>query len=299
MKLLVTAFIGLCVATAAAAAPPEGDLTAAKNLYASAAYEDALAMLAQIATKSPSKDVGIQVDEYRSLCLYALGRTTDAETAVKSLLEQDPLFELSRDDASPRIVAMFTDVRKRLLPSLAKERFRSARAAVDAKEFAKAESELNDLQRLVTEARQLDPDDDSLNDLATLVDGFRDLARQSQVATSPHPTPAPVATSIPTAPARPRLYTAADRNVTPPTPLAQTIPPVPIALASAVYGRHGVLELTIDTDGRVIAVLVRQSINMAYDGTLVAAARQWRYRPALSDGAPVRYVKTIAVDIKE
>ena len=44
---------------------------------------------------------------------------------------------------------------------------------------------------------------------------------------------------------------------------------------------------------RKVDATVRQSMNSAIDALVVRAARNWKYQPAMKDGAPVRYSKTL------
>ena len=60
--------------------------------------------------------------------------------------------------------------------------------------------------------------------------------------------------------------------------------------------RTGKIDVVIDERGSVDEVIVTQSVNPAYDSQIVAAARTWRYRPAMKDGIPVRFVKTVVVN---
>src|SRR5581483_4170314 len=62
-------------------------LTAARDLYSAAAYEDALAMLDHLATSNgqvPTERFAI--NQYRAFCLLALGRTSDAEHAIEAVV---------------------------------------------------------------------------------------------------------------------------------------------------------------------------------------------------------------------
>ncbi|MGE5243108.1 MAG: TonB family protein [Betaproteobacteria bacterium] len=306
MTLLVIAL----AATLAAGAgePPSGDrLSAAKELYAAAAYEDALAMLTRLSADGAAGDSPLQIDEYRSLCLYALGRTAEAESAVRDILQRNPLFDPGQD-LSPRVESMFTDVRKQLLPGLAREKYRAARAAMDAKEFAAAESDLTDVRRIISEADRLGIKDDAMADLAVLAEGFRDLvqatlAKQAAAAAAARaPAPAPAAaspTEAPRQPATPAIYDASDADVVPPVPIVQTLPPVPPALVQALRSGQGILVVTIAPDGHVTEAIIRRSLNAAYDEMVAAAARLWRYKPAMKDGVPVPYVKAITLTFSE
>jgi TonB family protein len=285
------------------AVPPAADtLQAAKELYASAAYDDALAMLTRMSPAAPSEET-LQIEEYQSLCLYALGRTTDAESAVRDLIAHDPLFELKGDDVSPRVQAMFADVRKQLLPQIAKEKYAAAKAEMDAKQYAPAESHLAEVRKIIDEAGHLGVKDASLDDLGTLADGFHELvgaaiAKAAAAATSAPAATTPAPLSAPVRPSAPATYDATDTGVAAPVAIVQMIPPVPRELIFGLEDRKGLLAVTIAPDGHVEAATMRQPFKSPYDQIVLSAARTWRFKPAMKDGAPVRYVLTISLAYK-
>ena len=54
------------------------------------------------------------------------------------------------------------------------------------------------------------------------------------------------------------------------------------------------IDIVIDETGRVVDATVRQSMNVGFDGDDRPGVRaSWKYRPAMKDGVPVRYVKTL------
>jgi TonB family protein len=57
----------------------------------------------------------------------------------------------------------------------------------------------------------------------------------------------------------------------------------------------GILDIVIDETGSVVDTIVRRSVMPSFDTLLVRAARYWKYRPAMKDGVPVRYVKTVVI----
>jgi len=306
--------VGALLIAAGAALTGQDLLSAAKDQYASAAYEDALSTLNRL-DGSVAPDVARQADEYRAFCLYALGRTGEAESVAESLIRKEPLVRLEAADASPRLESMFSDVRKRLLPSLIRERYRVARAAVDQKSFAAAEPSLADARRMIAEAEKLGVKDEGLSDLSVLVDGFLQLIKSSAdqkteqlavvaaaapAAMAPAPMRSPAAVSARAdasgaAAAIPRVYSADDEGVSPPVVLEQRMPPMSneMQLITRAAKSRGMIDIVIDETGRVIDTSVRQSMNAAFDGMIVRESRKWKYRPAMVDGAPVRYVKTL------
>src|SRR5262249_12168631 len=70
--------LGVLLAAWPAAPQPSDSLSSARDLYAAAAYEDSLAMLNRLkGVAAPgSRDQGIE--QYRALCLLALGRAAEA-----------------------------------------------------------------------------------------------------------------------------------------------------------------------------------------------------------------------------
>src|SRR3954447_9137820 len=102
MKILATLWTVLALASPAFAQAPN-QLAAARDLYASARYDEALAMLNGM---RPADTTGVDrksVEQYRSLCLLALGRGSEAESAIAAVVTVDPLFVPAEADASPRV----------------------------------------------------------------------------------------------------------------------------------------------------------------------------------------------------
>jgi len=282
----------------AAPARNAGSISEARELYASARYDEALAMLDAIRpgdTAAPAERKIIE--QYRSLCLLALGRAGEAETAIAAVVTVDPFYQPSETDASPRVRSTFAEVRQRLLPDLAAARYASAKQAYDRKEFARAAADFRELVGLLDDPQM----NGRLADMRTLAAGFVDLAA---AAAAPPPAPnaeapkpsAPAPEAAP-APREPRIFTAEDAGVVPPVTIRQEVPAVPSSIAGLAKD-HGVLDIVIDESGRVISVAVRTRVHPVYDTALVNAARDWKYRPAKLNGSPVRFRKLLRVSIR-
>ncbi len=76
-----------------------------------------------------------------------------------------------------------------------------------------------------------------------------------------------------------------DEGVSLPTPIRQEVPRVPVQVANQTRER-GILEVTIDEQGRVINATIRVSLHPIYDAQILVAAREWRYSPALGTAGP-------------
>src|SRR5262245_24062408 len=99
------------VATTAGSARAQDSLSTARDLYAGAAYEDALQLLNRLRTAAERSDDARAIEQYRAFCLLALGRSGDAEKAIEAVVSAEPSYQPSEADVSPRVRAAFTDVR--------------------------------------------------------------------------------------------------------------------------------------------------------------------------------------------
>jgi tetratricopeptide (TPR) repeat protein len=307
-KMSVGAFVmamGLALPAAAqfdggSVAASQGRLSAAKDLYASARYDEALSVLngLRIGESVDRKSV----EQYRSLCLLALGRASEAETAIAAVVAADPIYRPG-DSESPRVRATFTDVRKRLLPEITTARYQTAKAAYDRREWAEAEDQFKTVLALID-----DPDTGGrLTDLRVLAAGFLELSARAAAPpppppAEPKPAPAPVvvAPPVPAEPAGPvpgKIYTAEDATVVAPVVVKQDIPGIAPSLI-ALSRTRGLLDLVIDEQGRVMEMTMRSQIHPTYDALILTAARDWKYKPATFNGQPVRYRRLISIAVK-
>jgi hypothetical protein len=114
-------------------APPRGaqgsELPRGTRPYASAAYDDALAMLNRLRSADHPAASSRTIDQHRAFCLLAPLRrrgTGDRSGGRRRAVVPAP------GDASPRIRLAFTSVRRRMLPSII-QRYAAAKAAFDRK----------------------------------------------------------------------------------------------------------------------------------------------------------------------
>jgi hypothetical protein len=299
-------------------------IQAAQALYASASYDEALAVLDRLQKQPlPPPDVR-DVQQNRALCLLALGRTDEAALAVAAVVSSDPGYRPNEASTPPRVRAIFKDVRGRLLPGIIVARYGEARTAYDGHQWADAARGFQLVVSLASDPGLSASDAKAVQDYKVLAEGFEKLARTSaeaaeaaakKAAEPPVAPPAPPekpadaanataggpkASGAPNAPVAPgppvspdRLYSSVDAGVVPPVVIRQDIPKW-----SASYrppSRDGILELTIGLDGRVDRATLTQGMAPPYDHDLLEATRNWRYEPARVDGRPVRYRKAIRI----
>src|SRR4051812_26298975 len=101
------------------------DVAAVRSLYGSGKYEEALKLLSlpEFSVESTG-----EIEEYRALCLLALGRVDESTRVLEELVRRKPLFTMSESEVSPRLLTMFQNARKRLLPAAAKDLYDKAKA---------------------------------------------------------------------------------------------------------------------------------------------------------------------------
>ncbi|HUR93277.1 MAG TPA: energy transducer TonB [Gemmatimonadales bacterium] len=294
----IVAGLALGVMMAGPAAAQPNALNAARELYASARYDEALAMLSVTPAGSPNAADITAVQQYRSLCLLALGRGPEAEEAIGAVVTANPSYQPTEAEASPRVRSAFSDVRQRLLPQIAQTRYSEAKAAFDHKRFAEAEAELREALTLLDDPDMLG----RLADLRVLVTGFIDLSVAALAPPPPPPPPTveavppaePPSTPEPQAPAAERIFTSADVGVTPPVAVRQQLPRLS-AQAGATAPTRGLLEVVINEKGRVVTATLRMPVHPIFDQALLAAAGDWAYTPATFNGQPVKFRKMIQV----
>jgi TonB family protein len=280
-------------------------LTRAKDLYLSAAYDEALVLLEQLKAQPPP--AATEVEQYRMFCLLALERGDEARKAIENIVTTDPSYRPSETQTSPRIRSVFQETRKAILPRLVQRKYAEAKTSFEKKD-PKALAQFEQVLTLLD-----DPDLKStpqLSDLRTVVSGFRDL---SKATAGPPATPKPVvaatgqspdieagqAVSVVDSPS------ASDRGVnfsagfTPPIvisqPLPQWVPPGTIDRRSAF---KGLIEVTIDENGSVTSATLQQSVHPLYDNKLLAMARTWKYKPATRNGLPTSSLKVVEIRLQ-
>jgi len=303
MSARTTAVLALVVAgwtSAVCAAPANDTLAQAKELYASAAYDEALAVLDRLQSASSVNET-TSIAEYRVYCLLALDRRDEARKDIEGILHDNPQYLPPEDQASPRIQSVFRDVRRQSLPKIVMERYAIAKASFERKD-PQAGPQFDSVLTLLD-----DPDvqaSPALSDLRTVVTAFRDLTKAMAAAQTPAPMVArPFDTGTSTPPATEldssRIYTSADLDVTPPIARTQRVPPwIPAARAIAAQDFHGTLELLVDETGAVAEATMRTSAHPAYNQLLLRATREWKFTPARRQGVPVRYLKIVDIHLK-
>lgn len=271
----------------------------ARDLYTSANYEDALAVLNRLDSPSSQPADRMAINQYRAFCLLALGRMPEAERAIEIVLSVDLLYRPSDAAMSPRLRAAFTAVRQRMLPAVVQLEYARAKTAFDRQDFPAAVAQFDRVLQALSDpdlgpAGQVSP----LSDMRTLATGFRDL---SVKAATPPPAPAPLpsppaATVVAAAPVIKSVYVGTEPGVKPASVVKQVLPAFPRDLMGA--RRDGVLEVIINESGVVESAVMRTPIHPRYDQLVMTAAKTWKYEPAMLGRTPVKFRKLINITIK-
>ncbi len=279
--------------SAATAAAQDDVLAPARDLYASAEYEEALTALGRLKAEASTTTLP-EIDRYRALCLMALGRASEADKVIESIVTSDPLYQPAASDAAPRVRAAFSAVRQRVLPGVARNLYVDAKAAFDRKAYPEAALTLEKTVRVIDNLEG--PSKAELGDLRVLAAGFLELSRASLA-------PAPAA-----APAFPPTVAKPQANVTPapPLPLAtnllvlkQDLPPLPYSLTSFGGGEYrGMVEVDIDEAGNVTGARMLQPVHAFYDPLLLKAAQDWKYEAPRFGGKPAASRKRVEIVLR-
>ncbi len=297
--------VAVILLTMAPAAAAQGSFAQALDLYAAAAYDDALAILNGLHAPELRPEDGRAIDQYRALCLLALGRTDEATRAIRTVVAAAPSYHPSETDVSPSVRTAFRNVRQVMLPVIIQQKYEEAKAAFDRRNMAAASEGFTLVIELLGDS-DLGPaaSQSPLSQLRSLAIGFRDLTAAAAppaaapVAARPSaPPPAALAAAAPAPSVRlaaPRIYNWRDENVVPPVALRQTMP----VLGDVFVQRQGIVEIIINEAGLVESATMRLPVNAVYDGLVLSATKSWRYKPATVDGVAVKVRATLPLDLK-
>jgi len=297
MRTLVIVFVFLSAPGLSVGAVAQSDLSEAKTQYEEAAYEDALTTLTKASVSTPADRV--QLEQYRALCLIALGRLPEAERAVVALVEADPTYVPPSSVASPRVLALVADIRRKELPGVTRRVLDSGRAAYEAKNVALAQRQFDLLLKLLDDpAMEGRPERE---DLRTVAKGFSTLLVAAPPALRPAPPAEPERSPAPSSSpsASPSSPPAAASPFVPAVVIQETLPiwtPPNPSIARNEY--NGAVKVRIGTDGRVKAASIDRPSHPAYDAVLLNTARSWLYKPATQNGTPIESERVIAVRLR-
>ena len=302
-------------AAAPAVATAQESVQTVKDLYAAAAYEDALAAVSRLQSDRPRREV----EPYRVFSLTALGRHEEAQKAMEALVRADPLYALDPAETPPRVQEAFVKVQQRLLPVVTRQLYLDARAALDEKDRAEAVARFEKLLTIIDGAGGAAG---SLGEMRVLAEGFLDLSRALPAAGAPTPevdatasgapaaapalagtsaaaTPDPPARTAAVPPAATAAATVSDGSESRPFALSQELPSwAPTDALSRRGTFSGAVTVRIGTDGRVASAEITSPVHPTYDAILLRTARDWRYQPAMRDGKPVEAELTVEVTLR-
>jgi TonB family protein len=261
----------------------ESDAMVAKGkaLYRSAAYDEALTVLAL--TEGPEAML------YRALCLLAIDRTLDARVAVEWLIRHAPTFTPERD-LPPRFITLFKEARTDILPDVVRALFAAAREKFDSRSYADARHGFDEVAALASDAAIV-----RHAGFGNLGSEAADYIRQIDAAVARKAEPLVAGVAPPLAPTVPSI--APRPTITAPVVLRQALPPWP-ETAGPRIGPGGAVRVVIGIDGRVRHASIERPTNPQFDRDLLAAARSWLYMPAMMNGQPIDIEKVIEIKLR-
>lgn len=286
-------------------AQPAASPEAVRELYAAAAYEDALALIGRLeGERSLGATARRDLEATRALCYLALGQQAEAEASMQKIVALDPAFEFA--DAAPSVRAAYQRVRQGHLRAEVRRQFALGRDAYTAGNREEAAARFRVVQQLTT-----DPALAAVDDAAILAD-MRLLAETFLVLVTGPPQPGPAAGTRRLTPSGPapvaqqplpqsdsevRIVTGDEPGVVAPQVVEEHVPPWLPGHVRPAPAYEARVEVVIDQNGEVRAVRILESSDRKFDVHLLNAARNWRYRPARQHGTPVSFRKILAVSI--
>jgi TonB family protein len=284
-----TFFILLMFFTAlpGSAAAAQDTLEEAKAHYAAAAYEEALSTLTKL-DAAPAMN-RVELEQYRAFCFIALGKMAEAERAVASLVAVDPRYVPSPNVASPKVLQLVSEMRKKELPAISRKLFEEGKDAFKEKDLPRAQRNFQLLLQLLDDpALKGRPENE---DLRVLAEGFAALSNPPAAAPAAPPPAAPATETV--------IRTSGVPASEPPVPINQTLPAwMPTDRAAALRDYVGATKVTIGIDGRVKSASIEKPTHPLYDARLLQAAKTWLFKPATRNGVAVESEKMIAVQLK-
>jgi TonB family protein len=282
IRRLITLGSAMAVAgTLVSAQSQESLALRARDLYASAEYDQALTAIGD------SQDPAAQ--QYRALCLLALGRQADAEVALKQLIASTPEFSLSAEDMPPRFVTLFAQQRREIVPGVIRKLFAEAREDYRARAFDRALPQFKRVLALSAEPELRNVE--GVDDIRLLAESFIEIATASE---APKPEAVASAGAAPVAP--PPATAPVRRALQPAAAIRQDMPPWPARMPVRA-ALSGSVRVKINTSGRVTSATMVRSIEPRYDASVLVATHFWEYRPATENGVPVESESVVEINI--
>ena len=210
----------------------------------------------------------------RAGALLAEGRDGEAVVILDGVVTKNPLYQPDPARFTPETLSAFQNSKRLLLPAMARRYYQEARVAYDAGDFTMALTKSERAQALLRDA-DIDPADATLDDDVTGLIAMVNAARTLEEA---------------------KIYTSADRDVTPPRPIGRQLSTASVSGRAPLTGR---LEIVVGRQGEVETVRLETPVNGYHDRMIVSAAKAWHYRPALRKGRPVRYSMVMSITLPD
>ena len=121
------------------------------------------------------------------------------------------------------------------------------------------------------------------------------VAGTGKAAPAPAPTPTP--TPEPPPPPPPPKVTTISEDTEPPVPISQGRPSPPPEFVAAGEDAVVVVKFEVTESGSVANARIVKG-HPLLDAVVLAAVRSWKFKPAMSQGRPVAYPKTVKIPFR-
>ena len=264
-----------------AGAGVQDSLGAARDLYTTADYREALAMLTRLRPAATTPEDARAIEQYRAFALFALGQSAEAELVVEGIASIDPLWTLPAGEAPPRLATLFAQARERALPGVLRQRIAAARALYSEKRYDASAEAFTGVLLLLEDPALAKAAGADLQSMTALATGFRDLslaadeqARAAAAARQPGAPPSPSTSIAAATPGGPETAPAAAPGTAPAEPAA-TPPSAPASTSSDTPPTDAATQSTAPKPTDIIPpVAIAQALPRATDATVPLGAAQ-------------------------
>jgi TonB family protein len=253
------------------------------ELYWNGEYEQTLAVLVAVAPEALSDFERLEYYKYRGFSHMALGDLDAAHDDFIGLLSTDPGYSFDPSMVSPKIIEHLEAAKE----TVTKDLFSKGKAAYFDEDYETAVG-------LMDEILRMDPNYELALEYKQLSEERADLTEKIASLENPEPEEE---TTIPPPEDDNQVYHVTS-EMTPPALLQRVLPEYPRFDSRIKREGRVILLIIIEKDGTVQEVRVLRSVSNRIDQAAVEAVKQWRYRPALMSGTPIRVTQVVGLNFE-
>lgn len=255
------------------------------NLYWNGEYEQTLAVLVAVAPETLPDFERLEYYKYSGFSHMALGDLDAALEDFVGLLSTDPGYSFDPSMVSPKIIEHLETAKETVMKDL----FNKGKTAYYEEDYETAVGFMDQIL-------QMDPDYELAKEYKQLSEERVEPTEKIASVENPEPQAEQDTTSSP-AEDENRIYHVTS-EMTPPVLLQRILPEYPRFDSRIKREGRVIILIVIEKDGTVQEARVLRSVSARIDQAAIEAVQQWRYRPALLSGTPVRVTQVVGLNFE-